>query len=374
MLPFPRILEYGNTNIPTNIAYLTSTTDALIALDDNGNMYVRGSSTNYKLGTGVNTNITDWELSLTNVRLVGGSNYFVVVVTNDNKVLYCGNTAFATGANSSSTTNVWTDITTSISSVFNISSIVEIKCLYYSAAFRLNSGAVYAKGYDNNQAFGGSASKATPVLISAGLNINNIKTSMSQSIYGSTDNKMYWRCGLSTIGQLGSSTSLTSYTSYTPVASYTTVDMGLSMVSSYMLFNTGSTTRLYLAGRNDNGIMGFGVVGSSYTSYTAATAYDNLFSSLKHDGSSNNSFMAIGVNGRVYGTGLNTSGQLGIPSITSNVNAFTMIDYNFNAPQKIIYCGTVNLVQDSEGFYYTGNNTSTGLPAVNTFTKVPNLP
>lgn len=387
MLPFPIMNQYGNTvtYIKNNIASINSTSDALLALSSTGDLYVRGGGANYKLGTGNNMSVQTWTKVLTNVRLVSGSQAFVIVITLDNRVLYCGNTSLVTGTSTSTNAVVksFTNITYKFNQIFNISSITKLTCTQYCVGMLLNTGELYAYGYDDNYSFGlTTTNKSTPVLVSGTSAVTDVYSSINASGYKSSSLSGFMRSGYSNNGVLGSSSSLTTYTEYNADTGSTLVDAMINEYNSNLLIKSSDgSIKYYSAGKNYYGQLGT-ANNTSYTSYRYISIYDNMFSSFKQCGTASTYSFAVSADGNnLYACGDNRTNCLGIPSITSTVNVYTLVPKNFSTIQSVIYCGSsyygnyISVVQDSDGFYYTGNsNAKFGLPDTSVFIRVPNLP
>lgn len=67
MLPFVRMLEYGNNVVPKKIVKFSAQNQALFILFDDGRLFGRGLNNAYQMGTGDTNSVLEWRLISTDV-------------------------------------------------------------------------------------------------------------------------------------------------------------------------------------------------------------------------------------------------------------------------------------------------------------------
>lgn len=375
MIPFPILSKIRSVTPSPEYPKFFLGQDAIFVLYENGELYGRGSNRYGKLGLGIGngatTYITEWTKLHSNVRLVATGSAITVIITNDNKVLYAGDIWFKEGANVSanpSFSNVWFDVTNRMGTV-DISTVVKMKCTFYSCGFLTSSKKLYVRGFDNSSQFGSPPEKPTAVLISS--NVINFWTIPNASVYLDTNNAI-WQAGTASSSQFGASGS--------PLANFTgNPDPKIQPISDYTFGNSSSmvlrtdenlNTTYFAVGNNTSRQMGLPSQ-SIYNVYTTATSYNNLFGSFKSSGlSSSNSIIVDKTNTRLYICGDNSHYSLGVPNSTT-YSAYVLQPQTFQNITDICYGSNANFVADDKTLYYSGNALLVyGLKNVSTFTPI----
>lgn len=149
MIPFARVLKYGNIapepEVTTIKDYKIGTIHEVL-LSSSGDLWGIGYNTNGQLGLAdANTNsIGVWTKIHGNVRLMGVSGTYTVVVTHDNKIYFTGYNLTAT-----STAFGWIEITPYMGAVV----VENIDALFCTAAMmhiKMADGSLYAYGLNSN--------------------------------------------------------------------------------------------------------------------------------------------------------------------------------------------------------------------------------
>lgn len=147
-----------------------------------------------------NTNsLGAWSKIYTDVRLIGVTARYTVVVTNNNRILYAGNNLI-----SSTTTLGWTDITTSMGPVA-VESIDALYCTDGMMHIKTSDGSLYAYGRNMNANSGVTAGVMS---IATKVDLPNAVIDMRYTFsYGSVlcrlDTTSIYAWGRNTNGELG---------------------------------------------------------------------------------------------------------------------------------------------------------------------------
>lgn len=376
MLPFARILEYGNVApepTPTiKIRDIVAGSNALLLITEDNDLWVRGNNAYGKLGIGTDTivNITEWTKVRSDVKLACVSNLVCVVLTVDNKIFYCGDEWFESGGSVSSKVVQWKDVTSQFSAV-NLGTVREMKMTYYCVGLVTTDNRLFAKGYDNNHSFGGASSKVNAVLVAS--NVSKLYTSLSSTIYSSTTGG-YYRSGTSTTGALGTSVNLTSYNLYSAPIFASECAVGMSTINSGILYyDTAGITRYVIAGQNSSYQLGAAIGNTSNLySYTELTSVRDKFRDLWSDLNNSALSFAISKDGNtLYYAGTNNTLSAGDPGVAYS-STFKEVPFSFNNITKAASLGYLSIVRDSTGWYYSGDATTLyGLPSSDTFIPLP---
>jgi len=111
---------------------------------------------------------------------------------------------------------------------------------------------------------------------------------------------------------------------------------------------------LYTCGYNSSGQLGNNTLGSS--KFELSTDVDNIQGTIKEVSCGSNHTMVLTNFGKIYGTGLNSSGQLGIGIIT-NKNIFTLSTFTAETINSISCGSNYTVVLATSGnLYAAGNN------------------
>jgi alpha-tubulin suppressor-like RCC1 family protein len=234
-----------------------------------------------------------------------------------------------------------------------------IYCSYNVTILLMNDGTLYGSGYD---AYGqlGFGSKPisqytfiqlttptgkTPTAVSCGIN-HTILLMTDGTIYGS---------GYNYYGQLGiaTNTDSTVFTQMTPVENKTPIAISCGGDFTIVLMSDGT---IYGTGVNGSGQLGDGTTTNRNT-LTKMTSIINKTPIAIACGYTYT--IVLMSDGTIYGTGMNTSGQLG-NGTTTNSYTLTLMNNNSGYIPKSISCGNYHTIvmMTNGSIYGTGMNTS----------------
>lgn len=190
MLPFARMLEYGNIvpSVPTISKFKVNyTTKAL--LYSTGELFTSGSGTNYKLGTGTTDNINQaWNMVLSGVVDIYVGYQCTLAITSDGKFWCCGARSALYGG--SGTNNVWTDCTSIFSGIGGYAEIKDIQLGQSSSLVLTKNGNLYVVGYNNNGELGSGSTSPITTLTLRDTNVTKISLEFTSSWYIKTVNSV----------------------------------------------------------------------------------------------------------------------------------------------------------------------------------------
>jgi alpha-tubulin suppressor-like RCC1 family protein len=234
-----------------------------------------------------------------------------------------------------------------------------IYCSYNITILLMNDGTLYGSGYDvyGQLGFGSkpisqytfieltNPTGKTPTAVSCGIN-HTILLMTDGTIYGS---------GYNYYGQLGiaTNTDSTVFTQMTPVANKTPIAISCGGDFTIVLMIDGT---IYGTGVNGSGQLGDGT-----------TTYRNTLTKMTSIANKTPIAISCGYtftivlmsDGSVYGTGMNTSGQLG-NGTTTNSSTLTLLNNNTGYLAKSISCGSFHTIitMSNDSIYGTGLNTN----------------
>lgn len=375
MLPFPIISIRNILPTPIKILQLRSSAVHMGVLYDTGELFLRGDGANYKLGTGSTASSTTWYLSLTNVKFFAISTAGTLAIKNDNTVWYCGLSRLVTGVSGTTTTNTWTDITSTFGSL-DVSSIVDIR-MTNSCILYLVDSFLFGQGYNGGYELGSIGTNiSTPTLIAS--DVKKILCSRNQSGYISTSG-IYYRSGTNNAYQLGTgnTTALQAFTAWNSTGEV--LDAVLTYNQGYLLYKATPTSvvQYYTAGQGYTGGNGINA-NSTYVRYTTNSALDNRLGSFLAEGSSlGNGMIGLGLTSGLYSTGENGNGQIGSGTATASVFPFGLYSEKFSTTaisdiQALVQvhnlngsAAAMNFVLSRNRVYYSGKSTVLGIATSN---------
>ncbi|AZU98482.1 hypothetical protein BZF66_05820 [Salmonella enterica] len=282
MIPFTRILEYGNkVAAPAKVIDFFLDSDNTAATMwmhlNNGELWgTCDKNYGYVLGFPVGVNYYgEMHLVKRDVKTAWGSTYGTFVLSNDDKLFYTGRQTIYDGTSNTAT---WVDKTSFYSTYFDILKIKKITMNYNTVYILLNDGSLYAHG-KNDYGYFGSANKTpsfTPVLLKSSVqdcwitNINGVYQDLDGTFWGTGDN---------TYQQMQTTSQSTVYTTWTQLFSEATSEVDYEYnafrisQTHFMLFRTDG--KYYCSGRNYAGAWGIGniSVDANVRLYTAQLAF-----------------------------------------------------------------------------------------------------
>ena len=339
MIPFARISKYGNRPAVSDIdkVYTPSgnTNGACLFLQyKDGTLYGIGGGTgsNYCFGLGSNgtTNYTEWQLVFRNVkRFVSSLVEFAVIQTTDNKFYYSGYQAFF-GTGLTGFTTTWTEITSTFTKIFTpaqINSIVDIQVAWSQIFVQLEDGTLWGIG-DNVSGVlaNGSTAKNTDFkLITSEVKKFTIRL---QTMYVIKNDSTLWISGQNSGYLFGAATpnNYFTLTKFNFTAGVKILDATLNGSGAYWLLQGTGAPYMMVSGNTLNGNLGNGSTSNAVVfQRNVTTGTDNLpFDEstkifINSDGING---CCIHSNGKLYGTGENTTGRIGTGN-TTNASRWT---------------------------------------------------
>jgi alpha-tubulin suppressor-like RCC1 family protein len=295
------------------------------AFSNNGSIYAVGFNERGQLGLGDNNNRNTFTevtgLRDKNIISIATIETFTLALSNDGKVYAAGsNSAGQLGLGDNVNHNVFTEVTD-----LRDKNIVSISAGRGHSIVLGKDGKVYAAGSNDNGELGlGNNINRNFFTEVTGLrdkNITSIGAGEAFTLALSNDGKVY-AAGLNSAGQLGlgDNVNRSVFAEVTDLRDKNITSIGMGRYHSFVLGNDG---KVYATGSNDNGQLGFGN-NTSRNLFTEVTGLrDKNITSIV--GGSQHS-LALGKDGEVYAVGLNDAGQLGLGD-NNNRNTFTEATY-----------------------------------------------
>jgi alpha-tubulin suppressor-like RCC1 family protein len=367
---------YFTSNIQYHTYLLAISNHTMVIM--NGAVYGTGANANGQLGIGSTTSPQTSLIAMTNntgktPESIGLGNVHTLIIMTDG-------TVYATGINW--TGNLGTGNTTQQTSLVATTmpsgkTAKMVSCGQNFSAVLMTDGTVYGTGHNTNGQLGTGNTTAVFSLTLMTNNTGKTPTMIScgndQIIVLMTDGTIYG-CGANSNGQLGIGSSSSPITSLTLMTNSTGKTPKLISAGSSHTIVMMTDGTLYGTGVNSNGEMGLGVTSGIKTTLTSmpnntGKTPTNISAGLSYT-------IVLMTDGTVYGTGSNTGGQLGIGSTGSPVTSLVaMTNSTGKTPSTITATGqnnTVVLMTDGT-VYGTGLNTSGHLGINNTTSPITSL-
>lgn len=340
MIPFARILEYGN-KAPAAASYIKvqTTENALVLLRDDGKLYARGINNYGQFGLGVpaDSTIYGWTEIATEVENVWISTSTIIIRKVDGSLMYSGSMRFLYN---NGTVTRWTQIPSSWFNGIISTDISDIQFTFYDALVLLNNGSLYGSGFNTaGEITGGGASYNLRKCTSNGVQtFTKISCGQQFSVALGTDG--YWyRSGSNNRGQLGTGNTgnLSTFTMYNNLGLITDITSGYE---SSMIVNP-SNNAIFGCGSQVNNQLNLGATsGTQLVFKNAITLTINggfkLFVPQLDGAYAMRRYM-------VFGDGIYSTSSTGLVQVSSDV----VLDPNF-----ICSGGTANLVYMVNGLLY----------------------
>lgn len=319
MLPFSRILEYGNTvEGKVNIVKYKRSLNYSAAIDSNNQLWWYGYNTYGGSGSGDTDNVFSWRVTNRNVTNIWTNQYNTTIVrTAEQKYYWCGQDSWYTGVWPGNAHTTWTEI--SFLSSKNVKHI-EIGQTYVIA---LIGTELYGCGLNYGGVFNGSSVVAIGtvsnwVKISSTYVVDEFLVS-NDNVFIKTSNSLM-ACGTNSNLIISGSTSNTTVLTWTSILSiapmtnnplsyaFKASNYGLVIRSSNLnMYVRGSTSNYQLANNVNTGVIG--------TTTLVSSLYPNAFTvdTMLYTGSdATNILLTMYVSaGKLYGGGTQVYGELG---------------------------------------------------------------
>lgn len=275
MLPFSRIIQYGNiAPAPGHIIKVQgskSNQSNTIFLTSTGNLWAIGSNNSSMFGTGSSTALTQWTLIATNVKnfwtdSVSSPGGIVLYVTNDDR-WYTSGLVTPIGINGSSTT-VFTERTSNFSTV-TYSDIKYLQLTYENICIVMKDGSMYTGGANSDGRLGlGNTNFGTFALRT------DIGSVVQKARFNSTGTFYILR----TDGTFAGSGNSSTYQLNPNVTRSTFLNLSTSVLDFFVGTNNyfiKKSDGIYVAGANNSGQNGNGRSAGSITTPTLNTDIGN---------------------------------------------------------------------------------------------------
>ncbi|AFC21448.1 regulator of chromosome condensation [Cronobacter phage vB_CsaM_GAP32] len=322
MLPFSRIIQYGNiAPAPGHIIKVQGSKfnqSNTIFLTSTGNLWAIGSNNSGMFGTGSSTALTQWTLIATNVKnfwcdSISSPGGVLLYITNDNKWFSSG-IATALGINASSVM-VFTD-RTNIFGAVTYDNIKYLQLTYENINIVMKDGSMYTGGANGDGRLGlGNTNFGTFAL----------RTDIGSVIQKARFNTTGTFYILRTDGTLAGSGNSTVFQLNPNVTRSTFINLNTEVLDFYVGTNNYFTKKIdgiYVAGTNNSGQNGNGSTAGTVTVPTLVTSIGNpdyIYSAY------NSAVAYYNSTGEFKYWGDNTQGKIGTGS-TSSYNVPTLHD------------------------------------------------
>lgn len=335
MIPFTRISTYGNKLAPKQkVIKIAYGSDHFAILYDNGNLYTRGSSSSYQLGTGTTTTYyKEFKLVLTNVKDIFCGNVSTIAITNDLKVMHVGYLVGFTGNASSPANQTFTDISTLFTSRgIAVSNIKDIQNDLTATLVLTNDNNLYKVGTGTNSVVGNNSVAITQFTLE-NASVQSCSCRYNTSMYITTDGRLF-RAGRSESGMLGNGTAtLTTLPTYTQLTAPASTWKFGRIGNSFTTIQN-STNILYSSGYNIYGQLGRNVATNPITTYgvsfTDGTTLTGTVLDISdtHNGSGVFSLTSTGLWSTGYNTTSGTGNNVNKIKYTACVGVPVLSDYS----------------------------------------------
>lgn len=379
LIPAPYILPAGKIAARAYTNFLSIGYQMFVKTTD-GDLYGAGLNDRGQLGDGSTSGAVSTAVKMIipsgeKVVYVGVGGYSTYVLTDANNIYAtgsCDDSLLGTGCTSGSvTTPTRVALPTPNTNDLNTIPAQQMTIDYHSAYVRMQGGRVYGWGNNGYGQLGDGTTNISSVPKQIGTFGDSGQPKATQiafdgdTIYILDSNGDAWASGRNHRGQLGVGNTANSSTLkkvIIPVAAGKVTRITTDQWFASFLTDSG---KVYSAGLNDRGQLGNG----SFTNTVSTPVEFILPSGVKATyvytaGTGTSSTMAntfvIGNNGKVYGAGSNTYGQIGIGSTAARVTtpaAMSVFDgVNVKASDILTGYGTTIISAESGKIYTVGHN------------------
>ena len=371
MIPFARVLKYGNVVAPPGAADVYSAAFAQFLFDADANK-LYGIGTGDSIGLNNSTAYNQWTLCASDVKRVlsniaGGAN-FLLYESLDGRIFGCGNpNSIYSGGTGMGTVTVWTDFTSAFNNV-TISDIKDVQCYYdYKTNVIMNNGDLWCMGLNDATkmtSFGNGNNTSSPgslVKVLSGVKkaAGNYYLMQDGSLYCTGTNAKYQYGNSSTNGGAG----------LTKVVNSGVVDIASGFSCGYYINDAGE---LYVTGSVLNHGLGNEMgTGANYVNPSWTKLASNVINMAVSIGTIS---LHYGLStGDIYFTGYSLNGSAGTGGTASNTTTPMICSPNigWNAQCKfsrtnanMVYA-TPNGLYWSGGFYGSGAGQSNSIIELN---------
>ena len=287
-------------------------------LKNDGTLWSTGLNSHGQLGLGDSTNRNVFTQVTTDVEQVACGDYHAMILKTDGTIWTCGyNNLGQLGAGNSDSSMAKSFVKRS----FNTTSIKKIDCGAAHSFVLTNDGELWVCGYNENGQLGLDHNTSMPSFTKATVNVNNI-ADISCGCYNSlilkTDGTV-WGCGNNANTPLSGISASNYCGSFTQLTGATNVMIAKVSLAYTMIVKNDGT--VWACGVNTNGQLGTGNTTKQTEFIQVAKKITNV--NQIACGDSHTCILCDDEYGKLYVTGLNDNGQLGLDS-TSQKTSFTI--------------------------------------------------
>jgi alpha-tubulin suppressor-like RCC1 family protein len=327
MLPFARMVKYGNKVAPPSGVLKIATSFAHMAmLFDTNNLYLRGLGSQYRLGNDsqdvVQNGWVQCPYKVSNVWCLFAA---TIILTTDGEFYLAGQMGYL--GVSANPVPGWTNITSRLSTIPGITTVQDIASSETAASngsilILLSNGDVYGLGRNTGGELGVTGAQSTPIKIDSGVTM--IAGTQSGGALHYVKNTQYYRCGSNANYNLGTTASKLSTFTVSPDISGSVIGISCSTYTTSVLTSNRNNITVYSAGINTEYCLGIGY-GDTKIIMSPFSATPAISGMVPDAGSMNNhsinySVMAMTQNGKLYTCGSGV--PLGWPVNTATDRSF----------------------------------------------------
>lgn len=353
MIPFSRLLKYGNVVKSAELEVATSANTIYVLNTTTNNLY---AASHYAYMVGAASTDTSWagqtfQFVRSNIKKIFGNNGTTLtsfMLTTDNKILALGNQFSFTGVNS--VYSPFTDVTSTLTSAgIDCSLITQMEAWYNTKiSIVLSTGAVYNIGQNTLGGMGCFGSgRTTNSYSTAVFSMNNIKK-VTGNLWLTTDGILY-AAGDNSRYQFGNNSTVSSWVR---VQVDTDVkDIACGYGSRYYIKNDGSMYCTGSAISTNYNELGLGSGTINYTAQTPKLCGSNVLSLGTNVG--NLITFKLTTDGKWSATGNNANGQFGNGTSASSY-VFTPAVGTFDLSSTILSTTQSTVLLENNKLYICG--------------------
>lgn len=325
MLPFARILEYGNIRpVVPQIIKIDGNSGSVLMLYNNGELYGWGRNANSELGTGNSVVVPNLKLIDTGVSdFYCGQADFMYRKGN---TFYVSGSGYVVGTSETKRTT-FTNITTELFGTIDINTVKDFQ-IGLGSHMLTTSGDLYAAGFAGLGEYGNGSTKNSAKLTLVNTGVEAMWDNQNASVYIKKNNLMY-STGFNNYSQLGVASTASSITTFTQITKFTSnIDFNKFYATLGNVYYIDATTNaMYGTGTNASGSFGTGTNVASVNSFSSVIGFsvDNM-SKVFRTRSSATSVPIISsgnsIQDGIYMSGYNTAGNIGNGSTTGTAAKF----------------------------------------------------
>ncbi|AXC36545.1 regulator of chromosome condensation [Escherichia phage UB] len=371
MLPFARMVKYGNKVIPYVPNFTKLVTPAVgysftctMLLDVNGSVWAMGLQNGGIFGLGNTTQVTEWTKIYSNVKdfWCSTGNGFCLIRTNDDRFFYSGLDKWL-GNNTTNTVTTFTECT----SYFTQFGISKIKEIYVGLDYALILGtdnSLYLLGDNKNSKFGLNTASYFNKFTFLVDNVKKFCSSITPSNWIIKLDNTIWRTGTTSHGTLGNgvqNTYIFPWVQYkgTPVTEAIDVFCSASYIG-IITKGTPESCPMYTMGYQADGQLGNNTTAGGYKltpTLSKTVPDDSEFIRIENISSRGLVYYS---SGKIYSTGYNNNGQLANNSTINSgsfVEAILPDGVNFKKSESLVAGNDATLyMYINNKLYYAGKS------------------